>query len=418
MVPFAREVLGDSGVRIAAVATAFPSGRASMPVKLADTRDAVAAGADEIDMVIDRGAFLAGDYRQVFDEIVAVKAACRRLTARAPDSRSSWRPANWSPTTTSAAPRGCRCSPAATSSRRAPARSQPAATLPVTLIMLEAVRDWREVTGQQIGVKPAGGIRTSKDAIKFLVAVNEVAGPDWLDNHWFRFGASSSAQRPLLQRQRLRIGAYSGADYIPTTPPSATDPEDLTCRPSTTHRPPSPGPSSTCNPPTACSSTETFVDGSGTAFKTDQPGHRGVPRRGRRGDRRRRRPCRQGRAGGIPGRVGADVGADRGKYLFRIARIMQERARELAVLETLDNGKPIKESRDVDVPLAAAHFFYHAGWADKLGVCRVLGPDPRPLGVVGQVIPWNFPLLMLAWKIAPALACGNTVVLKPAETTP
>ncbi len=110
-------------------------------------------------------------------------------------------------------------------------------------------------------------------------------------------------------------------------------------------------------------------------------------------------------------------GADRGKYLFRIARIMQERARELAVLESLDNGKPIKESRDTDIPLAAAHFFYHAGWADKLGYAA-LGPNPRPLGVVGQIIPWNFPLLMLAWKIAPALAAGNTVVLKPAETTP
>ena len=93
------------------------------------------------------------------------------------------------------------------------------------------------------------------------------------------------------------------------------------------------------------------------------------------------------------------------------------RARELAVLESLDNGKPIRESRDVDVPLAAAHFFYHAGWADKLGYAG-FGPDPKPLGVAGQVIPWNFPLLMAAWKIAPALACGNTVVLKPAETTP
>ncbi|WP_299952328.1 aldehyde dehydrogenase family protein [uncultured Modestobacter sp.] len=109
--------------------------------------------------------------------------------------------------------------------------------------------------------------------------------------------------------------------------------------------------------------------------------------------------------------------ADRGKYLFRIARLLQERAREFAVLETLDNGKPIRESRDVDVPLAAAHFFYHAGWADKLEHAG-LGPAPRPLGVAGQVIPWNFPLLMLAWKIAPALATGNTVVLKPAETTP
>jgi aldehyde dehydrogenase (NAD+) len=110
-------------------------------------------------------------------------------------------------------------------------------------------------------------------------------------------------------------------------------------------------------------------------------------------------------------------GSERAKYLFRIARIIQERSRELAVLESLDNGKPIKESRDVDLPLVAAHFFYYAGWADKLGYAG-FGPDPRPLGVAAQVIPWNFPLLMLAWKIAPALATGNTVVLKPAETTP
>ncbi|MGW4465618.1 aldehyde dehydrogenase family protein [Micromonospora sp. NPDC004704] len=110
-------------------------------------------------------------------------------------------------------------------------------------------------------------------------------------------------------------------------------------------------------------------------------------------------------------------GRDRAKYLYRIARIIQERGRELAVLESLDNGKPIRESRDTDIPLVAAHFFYYAGWADKLTHAG-FGPDPRPVGVAGQVIPWNFPLLMLAWKIAPALAAGNTVVLKPAETTP
>ncbi|SCE75027.1 aldehyde dehydrogenase (acceptor) [Micromonospora mirobrigensis] len=110
-------------------------------------------------------------------------------------------------------------------------------------------------------------------------------------------------------------------------------------------------------------------------------------------------------------------GRDRAKYLFRIARIIQERSRELAVLESLDNGKPIRESRDVDLPLVAAHFFYYAGWADKLPHAG-FGPDPQPIGVAAQVIPWNFPLLMLAWKIAPALAAGNTVVLKPAETTP
>ncbi|WP_405116470.1 aldehyde dehydrogenase family protein [Micromonospora sp. NBC_01405] len=114
---------------------------------------------------------------------------------------------------------------------------------------------------------------------------------------------------------------------------------------------------------------------------------------------------------------GPMAGRDRAKYLFRIARIIQERSRELAVLESMDNGKPIKESRDVDLPLVAAHFFYYAGWADKLPHAG-FGADPQPLGVAAQVIPWNFPLLMLAWKIAPALAAGNTVVLKPAETTP
>src|SRR5215467_7284635 len=110
-------------------------------------------------------------------------------------------------------------------------------------------------------------------------------------------------------------------------------------------------------------------------------------------------------------------GSERAKYIFRIARAIQEKARELAIVESMDGGKPIKESRDVDLPLAAAHFFYHAGWADKLEYAFP-NRSPRPLGVAAQIIPWNFPLLMLAWKIAPALASGNTVVLKPAETTP
>ena len=110
--------------------------------------------------------------------------------------------------------------------------------------------------------------------------------------------------------------------------------------------------------------------------------------------------------------------ADRAKYIFRIARAITERSRELAVLESLDGGKPIKESRDFDIPTAAAHFFYYAGWADKLEWALRAGREPHPMGVAGQIVPWNFPLLMAAWKIAPALACGNTVVLKPAETTP
>ncbi|MDZ5621577.1 aldehyde dehydrogenase family protein [Nocardioides sp. HM23] len=159
-----------------------------------------------------------------------------------------------------------------------------------------------------------------------------------------------------------------------------------------------------------------FVDGHGTSFKTINPATEETLAEIAEADEadvdRAVRAARKAFRGWsrMPGR-------ERAKYLYRIARIIQERSRELAVLESIDNGKPIKESRDVDVPIMAAHFFYHAGWADKLEYAG-LGSNPQPLGVAAQVIPWNFPLLMLAWKIAPALACGNTVVLKPAETTP
>ncbi len=160
-----------------------------------------------------------------------------------------------------------------------------------------------------------------------------------------------------------------------------------------------------------------FVDGSGTSFKTISPATEAV-----------RAVVAEASDADVDAAVKAArraytrvwsrmPGKERAKYLYRIARIIQERGRELAVLESLDNGKPIKESRDVDIPIVAAHFFYYAGWADKLEYAG-FGNDPKPLGVAGQIIPWNFPLLMLAWKIAPALAAGNTVVLKPAETTP
>ncbi len=161
-----------------------------------------------------------------------------------------------------------------------------------------------------------------------------------------------------------------------------------------------------------------FVDGTGPTFKSVSPANEEVLAEVSEASAadvdRAVRAARRAYS-----RVWAQMpGAERAKYLFRIARIVQERSRELAVLESLDNGKPIRESRDVDVPLVAAHFFYYAGWADKLAYALPDHREPRPLGVAGQVIPWNFPLLMLAWKIAPALACGNTVVLKPAETTP
>jgi deoxyribose-phosphate aldolase len=209
MVATAKAALGDSGIHVAAVATAFPSGRASMPVKLADTRDAVEAGADEIDMVIDRGAFLAGDYLTVFGQIAEVKQACGEAHLKVIMETGEL-------VTYDNVRRASYLSMLAGGDfiKTSTGKVSPAATLPVTLIMLEAVRDWRELTGVQVGVKPAGGIRTSKDAIKYLVMVNEIAGEDWLSPDWFRFGASSLLNDLILQRQKLSTGAYSGADYV------------------------------------------------------------------------------------------------------------------------------------------------------------------------------------------------------------
>jgi deoxyribose-phosphate aldolase len=209
MVATARAALGASGVQVASVATAFPSGRASLDVKLADTRDAVAAGAHEIDMVIDRGAFLSGNYQEVFDEIVAVKQACgtARLKVIMETGElmtyDNVRRASW-----------LSMLAGADFIKTSTGKVQPAATMPVTLIMLEAVRDFREATGRQVGVKPAGGISTSKDAITYLVMVNETVGDDWLNPQWFRFGASRLLNDLLMQRTKLTTGRYSGPDYF------------------------------------------------------------------------------------------------------------------------------------------------------------------------------------------------------------
>jgi len=208
MAAIAREAVGDR-LHVAAVATAFPSGRASLGVKLQDTRDAVANGADEIDMVIDRGAFLEGRYLEVFDEIVAVKEACGPAHLKVIfetgelKTYDNVRRASW-----------LAMLAGADFIKTSTGKVTPAATMPVTLILLEAVRDWYRQTGQRIGVKPAGGIRTSKDAIRYLVMVNETCGPAWLTPDLFRFGASALLNDLLQQRQRMASGHYSGPDYV------------------------------------------------------------------------------------------------------------------------------------------------------------------------------------------------------------
>src|SRR6267143_1035627 len=271
LVPYAVARTKGTNVKVAAVATAFPSGQSSLEVKLLETREVVAAGAQEVDMVIDRGAFLSGHYAKVYDEIVRVKEICAGrahlkviLETGELGTYDNVRRASL-----------LAIAGGADFIKTSTGKLPTSATLPVTLCMLEVIRDVHEETGRVV--------RAARDAFA---------------NGW-------SGLRP----------------------------------------------------------------------------------------------------------------SERAKYLFRIARLLQERSREFAVLESLNGGKPIRESRDVDVPLAAAHLFYYAGWADKLEYAFP-NRKPRPIGVAGQIIPWNFPLLMLAWKIAPALAAGNTVVLKPAETTP
>ncbi|HEY3561835.1 MAG TPA: deoxyribose-phosphate aldolase [Kribbella sp.] len=209
LVATAKRELQGSGINVASVATAFPSGRSSLAIKVQDTKDAVAAGADEVDMVIDRGAFLSGRYAMVFDEIAAIREAAGDahlkviLETGELATYDNVRRASW-----------LAMLAGADFIKTSTGKVSPAATLPVTLVMLEAVRDYHEATGLHIGVKPAGGIRTAKDAIKYLVTVNETAGPDWLDPELFRFGASSLLNDLLMQRTKLATGHYPGPDYF------------------------------------------------------------------------------------------------------------------------------------------------------------------------------------------------------------
>jgi deoxyribose-phosphate aldolase len=214
MVPAAAGCVAGSPVRVASVATAFPSGRAVADVKLADVKSAVAAGADEVDMVIDRGAFLTGRYLAVFDEIAAVKATAGAahlkviLETGELGTLDNVRRASW-----------LAMLAGADFIKTSTGKVAPAATLPVTLVMLEAVRDFLAAPGlnadeRRVGVKAAGGIRTAKDAIRYLVLVNETAGEGWLDPRYFRLGASSLLTDLLMQRVRMETGRYSGLDYM------------------------------------------------------------------------------------------------------------------------------------------------------------------------------------------------------------
>jgi deoxyribose-phosphate aldolase len=202
------------GVAVAAVATAFPNGRASLRVKIADTEDAVAQGADEIDMVIDRGAFLAGRLGEVFDQVVQVKAACRRTDGSFAHLKVILETGELHTLDNVRRASQLAILAGADFIKTSTGKVAPAATLPVSVVMLEAVRDWYLATGEYVGFKPAGGIRSAKDALRYLVAVAEIAGEDWLTPQLFRFGASSLLNDLVMQRQKMASGHYSGPDYV------------------------------------------------------------------------------------------------------------------------------------------------------------------------------------------------------------
>lgn len=209
MIPYAREAVAGTSVKVAAVATYFPSGQADLGLRLAETTAAVEAGADEIDMVISRGAFLAGDYYRVFDEIVKVKEACGDAHLKVILETGELQ-------TLDNVRRASMLAMAAGADfiKTSTGKVSPAATLPVTLVMLEAIRDFRAATGVKVGMKPAGGIRTAKDAIRYLVVLNETLGSEWMNPDWFRFGASSLLNDVLMQIRWLETGRYQSADYF------------------------------------------------------------------------------------------------------------------------------------------------------------------------------------------------------------
>jgi deoxyribose-phosphate aldolase len=214
MVKYAKAALGDSGIYVAAVATAFPSGRASLKVKLEDTKDAVRAGADEIDMVIDRGAFLSGNYLEVYKQIVAVKQACKRSNGSYAHLKVILETGELQTYDNIRRASYLGMLAGGDFIKTSTGKVTVNATIPITMLMLQAVKDWHDQTGEYIGVKPAGGIRTAKDAIKYLVVVKETAGEEWLNPDLFRFGASSLLNDVLMQRQKLKTGNYSGPDYV------------------------------------------------------------------------------------------------------------------------------------------------------------------------------------------------------------
>ena len=214
MVAHAKEAIGKRKINVAAVATAFPSGRASVKVKLLDTKDAVAAGADEIDMVIDRGAFLAGNYLEVFKQIQAIKQACERPNGKHAHLKVILETGELQTYDNIRRASYLAMLAGADFIKTSTGKVSVNATLPITLLMLQAVRDWYDEYGVQIGVKPAGGIRTSKDAIRYLVTVKETAGDLWLDPDYFRFGASSLLNDVLMQRKKLKTKTYLGSDYV------------------------------------------------------------------------------------------------------------------------------------------------------------------------------------------------------------
>src|SRR5216683_3199306 len=330
LVRVAVEALRGSDIPVAAVSTGFPAGQISFDQKLEEIVASVKAGAREIDIVISRAHVLTGNWQALYDEVQAFRAACgdaHMKTILATYELATLR---------NVAMASLVCMMAGADFVKTSTGKEPVnATLPVGVVMVRAIREYYEQTGYKVGFKPAGGVRSARQALDWLILMKEELGNQWVKP---ASGQYIDSINPATGKRLAQVAAATGADV------------------------------------------DAAVAAARAAFETWSK---------------------------APGHV-------RARYIYAIARHIQKHSRLLAVLESLDNGKPIRETRDIDIPLVARHFYYYAGWAQLM---ELQLPDYQPVGVVGQIIPWNFPLLMLAWKIAPALAMGNTVVLKPARYT-
>ncbi len=412
------EALRETGIPVAAVSTGFPHAENPFEVRVAEIEASVAAGATEIDVVITREHVLTGNWQKLYNEIVAYREACGEAHMKVIfETGELSEMENVAKASRVAMMAGADF--IKTSTGKAVLNANPA----VSLVMMRQIREYHERTGYQVGLKPAGGISEAKTALEYLTLVKETLGDEWLNPDLFRFGASSLQKDIKRQLYHFATGRYADSDYTEQRVIKFTDAQLEKIAAVFGSMEYGPAPESDAKVIAWLKEHEQrfghyiggeFVEGEGEEFETGSPA-----------DKSHLATFRNATQEEVDEAVEAAQrahaqwtmrsGFERAKFLYALARKVHKNAKLFAVLESKDNGKPFRESFKIDIPLVIRHLNYHA---DLAQIAKHKLPEHEPYGVAGQIIPWNFPLLMLAWKIAPALAAGNSVVLKPAEQTP